>query len=193
MLKNQQHRLWILAGLSAIVCLGLDLWTKHWVWTELRPTNRSVEVIPPTLELAFAFNRGTAFSVVRVVDHPMVFLPITLLVLGMAAVLALRSPGVDRLRVVALGMVSGGALGNLHDRLFRVDAGGNHGVVDFIQVNYPWGGSWPSFNIADTALVIGVGMFVIHGLFLEKKEEPAPVGDAAPTTEPVAPTDSASS
>ena len=57
--------------------------------------------------------------------------------------------------VVALGLVCGGALGNLHDRLFRADEIGRHGVVDFIKVNYPWGGSWPTFNIADSALVVG--------------------------------------
>lgn len=157
MLKNQQGRAaLLLLGLGAFaVALALDLWTKHWVWTNLRPTGRVVEVWAPTLELAFALNRGTAFSVVREVEQPLWFLPITAVVVGLSIFIALRSPGVDRLRVAALGLVCGGALGNLHDRLFRVDALGHHGVVDFIKVNYPWGGSWPTFNIADSALVVG--------------------------------------
>jgi signal peptidase II len=158
MLKNQQARRGTLAlwGLVAfVVALALDLWTKQWVWTQLRPTDRVVEVLPPTLELAYALNRGTAFSVVREVEQPLWFLPITAVVVGLSMFIALRTPGVDRLRVVALGLVCGGALGNLHDRLFRVDELGHHGVVDFIKVNYPWGGSWPTFNIADSALVVG--------------------------------------
>lgn len=150
----------VLLGLLALaVALGLDLWTKQWVWINLRPTGRVVEVLPPTLEFAYTLNRGTAFSVVREVEQPLWFLPITAVVIGLSVFIALRTPGVDRLRVVALGLVCGGALGNLHDRLFRVDALGHHGVVDFIKVNYPWGGpwggSWPTFNIADSALVVG--------------------------------------
>lgn len=165
MLKNQQrdpdrdpasHRQLALLGLVAFgLALGLDLWTKHWVWTELRPDGEVVQVWPPLLELVFAFNRGTAFSVIRSVEQPLWFVPITSVVVGLSAWIALRSPGVDRLRVIALGLVCGGALGNLHDRVFRADALGQHGVVDFIKVNYPWGGSWPSFNIADSALVVG--------------------------------------
>jgi signal peptidase II len=158
MLENQQARRGALAFLGVIVfvgALGLDLWTKHWVWTQLRPTGRIVEVWPPLLEFDYALNRGTAFSVVREVEQPLWFLPITAVVIGLSMFIALRSPGVDRLRVIALGLVCGGALGNLHDRLFRADAFGHHGVVDFIKINYPWGGSWPTFNIADSALVVG--------------------------------------
>jgi signal peptidase II len=158
MLKNQQARRGALALLGLVVflvALGLDLWTKHLVWTHLRPTGRIIEVLPPTLEFAYTLNRGTAFSVVREVEQPLWFLPITGVVIGLSMFIALRSPGVDRLRIVALGLVCGGALGNLHDRLFRADALGQHGVVDFIKVNYPWGGSWPTFNVADSALVVG--------------------------------------
>jgi signal peptidase II len=164
MLKNQQRdpelkrgQLATIGVVAFVVALGLDLWTKHWVWTSLRPTGRVVEVWAPHLEFAFAFNRGTAFSVISAVDQPLWFLPITALVVGLSVWIALQTPGVDRLRVLALGLVCGGALGNLHDRLFRADALGQHGVVDFIKLNYPWdgGGSWPSFNIADSALVVG--------------------------------------
>lgn len=158
MLKNQQpsRRQLVVLGLVALaLALGLDLWTKHWVWTQLRPTGRVVEVWAPHLELEFALNRGTAFSVVREVARPLWFVPITAVVIGLSAFIALRTPGVGRLRVIALGLVCGGALGNLHDRLFRADLLGRHGVVDFIKLNYPWGGSWPTFNLADAALVVG--------------------------------------
>jgi signal peptidase II len=156
MLKNQQARQLVVLGLVALLlALGLDLWTKSWIWTQLRPTGRVVEVWAPHLELEFALNRGTAFSVIREVEHPLWFVTITAIVVGLSVFIALRTPGVGRLRVIALGLVCGGALGNLHDRLVRVDDFGHHGVVDFIKLNYPWGGSWPTFNVADSALVVG--------------------------------------
>ncbi len=64
--------------------------------------------------------------------------------------------GGGRLALAGAGMIVGGALGNLYDRLFRVDELGQHGVVDFIRVNFPWGGSWPNFNVADAVLVVGL-------------------------------------
>jgi signal peptidase II len=178
MLKNQQAgrgALVVLGLLALAVALGLDLWTKHWAWTQLRPTGRVVEVLP-LLEFDFAHNRGTAFSVVREVQRPLWFLPITAVVIGLSALIALRTPGVDRLRVLALGLVSGGALGNLHDRLFRVDELGHHGVVDFIKINYPWGGSWPTFNIADSALVVGT-IVLMWSLSRAPTEDGKPVSE----------------
>jgi signal peptidase II len=169
MRDTSQLKLWAVALVSLVGSLGLDLWTKQWVWNELRPTGRVVEVLPPTLELAFAFNRGTAFSVVREVEQPLWFVPITIAVLALTLSIALRSPGVDRMRMCAVGLACGGALGNLHDRLFRADFDGHHGVVDFIKVNYPWGGSWPSFNIADSALVVGTALLMFSLMRADKR------------------------
>lgn len=163
MLKNQQvpasPRQWALLALSGAGALALDLWTKQWVWDHLRPTGRALVVIDPLLELAFAYNQGSAFGLVRRLDYPYVLLAVTVLMIGWI-VLTARAPHGTRLRFVAGGLIAGGALGNLHDRLFRVDGLGHSGVVDFIKVNYPWGGSWPSFNVADAALVVGVVLLV---------------------------------
>ncbi|MBL4688015.1 MAG: signal peptidase II, partial [Nannocystaceae bacterium] len=63
---------------------------------------------------------------------------------------------------VAIALVAAGAAGNLHDRLVRADAAGRHGVVDFLKINYPWGGSWPTFNIADVVLLLGVGLLFFY-------------------------------
>lgn len=158
MLENQQPpatwRLWALFLATGAASLALDLWTKQWAWDTLRPA-RSIMVWDPTLELAFAYNRGSAFGLVRQLDYPLLLLAVTALMVGWVVVTA-RAPGGGRLRFAAAGMVIGGALGNLHDRLFRDDGLGHRGVVDFIKVNFPWGGSWPSFNIADAALLVGV-------------------------------------
>jgi signal peptidase II len=96
---------------------------------------------------------------------------------------------------VAIGLVSAGALGNLHDRLFRtmeVVGGVRHGVVDFIKIYYWPGKAWPTFNVADIALVVGVGLLLIylsrHGDALDAKnttaEDEATAEEAAQPSEP---------
>ena len=70
-----------------------------------------------------------------------------------------------RLAAVAMGMIVGGALGNLGDRLFRGDAGFLHGsVVDFIDLQW-----WPVFNVADMGVVCGAVLLAIT--FLRPPEE----------------------
>lgn len=165
MLKNQQVtptlRLWAVFAAAGAGALALDLWTKQWAWDTLRPpAGQAVVVWDPVLELAFAYNRGSAFGVVREIDSPGLILVITTLLVGWVVFTA-RGSGAGRLGLAGAGLIVGGALGNLHDRLFRVDARGEHGVVDFIRVNFPWGGSWPNFNVADAALVIGVGLLLL--------------------------------
>lgn len=163
MLKNQQApskpRLLAVLAASCALWLGLDLWTKQWVWDHLRPTGETVAVWGQTLELHFAYNLGSAFGVVRRLDYPLVIALLTTAMIGWVIATALGA-GASRLRAAAAGMVVAGGLGNLHDRLLRDDGLGHRGVVDFIRVNFPWGGSWPSFNVADAALVIGVVLLV---------------------------------
>jgi signal peptidase II len=159
MLENQHPtpaaRRWPLFALAAAAALALDRWTKQWAWDHLRPPGGGpVTVWPAVLELEFAYNRGSAFGVIPRLDSQWLLLAITA-VLIVWVVGAARAPGAGRLRDVAAGLVVGGALGNLHDRWLRVDARGDHGVVDFIRVHLPWGASWPNFNVADAALVIG--------------------------------------
>ncbi len=163
MLKNLQApsklRLWAVLAASCAIWLALDLWTKQWVWDHLRPTGEAIAVWGETLELEFAFNRGSAFGVVRRLDYPLVLAGLTAAMIAWVLYTA-RGPGGGRLRSAAAGMIVAGALGNLHDRLLRDDGLGHRGVVDFIRVNFPWGGSWPSFNVADAALVVGVVLLV---------------------------------
>ena len=69
-----------------------------------------------------------------------------------------------------MALVAAGAAGNLHDRIVRTNDGGSHGVVDFLKINYPWGGSWPTFNIADLLLLVGVGLLFFYLRAHEKAE-----------------------
>jgi signal peptidase II len=158
MLKTQQApspALWAAFIVACAGSLALDLWTKQWAWETLRPPGAAVVVWDPVLELSFAYNRGSAFGVVRELDSPTLVAVITTLLIGWVVFTAWRLGG-GRLALAGAGMIVGGALGNLYDRLFRVDELGQHGVVDFIRVNFPWGGSWPNFNVADAVLVVGL-------------------------------------
>lgn len=158
MLKNQQPspvaRPWAAFAAAAAAALVLDLWTKQWVWDVLRPGGRALVVWDPVLELAFTQNYGSAFGVFRRLDYPLAHLAVHLILYAWI-VATIRAAGGTRLRFAAAGLIVGGGLGNLYDRLFRGDGLGQRGVVDFIKVNFPWGGSWPSFNIADAALLVG--------------------------------------
>ena len=153
----------IWAAIVFVVALAADLWTKAWAWNNLRPPNKPVVVIDPLFELSYSFNTGAAFGFLnRFAWAREFFVVITLIALLYMAWLAWKMPTVKRYGFIAVALVASGAAGNLHDRLVRQDFGGRHGVVDFLKINYPWGGSWPTFNIADVALLVGVGLLFIY-------------------------------
>ena len=91
-------------------------------------------------------NPGAAFGIFR--RAPALF---TVLAIVIAAAIIVAAPRVrDRLHALAFGLVLGGALGNLADRLFRSPGPFRGRVIDFIDFRV-----WPTFNLADAAVVIG--------------------------------------
>ena len=152
--------------LSIVVALvvGLDLWTKAWAWDALRE-GQVITVIENWFYFEFGFNTGAAFSFLRDGSYArMTFIGVTLFALLYMARLAATLPTRFRSAFVAVALVTGGAVGNLHDRIFRMmELRGEmrYGVVDFIKVYYWPGKVWPTFNVADVALVVGVGLLFI--------------------------------
>ncbi len=166
----------VLTLVILVITLALDLWTKDWAWENLR-RQRPVTVIDPLLEFSFSFNLGAAFGFLNSASWArMFFITVTLLALAYMAWLAFTLPTRHRYSFMAVGLISAGAAGNLHDRLVRANDGGYYGVVDFIKVNYPWGGSWPTFNVADVLLLVGV---VTLFVFLRQDAEEDEQGDEA--------------
>ena len=148
-------RRWRLASLVYATAAGaylLDRMTKI-LAEDLLPA-RPVKLIPGVLQLTYTTNRGGAFGLFG--NAPYLFLAATLLV---CAGIVVASVGITRrLMAVAMGLVLGGALGNLTDRIVR-GHGLNGRVVDFIDFRV-----WPVFNLADAAIVIGAGVILLGGL-----------------------------
>lgn len=176
----------LVTAVTALVFLVLDLWTKSWAWNNLRDRPR-VPVIQKWFYLDFSFNTGSAFGFLRGHDFSRpLFIVITLLTVAYMAALVRKLP-TDRLYgFFAIGAIIGGALGNMHDRLVRQLAFGGelkYGVVDFIQIYYAQGRpSWPNFNIADVALVVGVFLLIPYLMF--HAQTPEEVAAAAPPAAP---------
>jgi signal peptidase II len=168
-----------LLGLVGSGSLACDLQTKAWAWDNLRD-GATVSVVDPLLELVFAFNTGSAFSIIRegAWAHTM-FVIVSFAALAWMVYAAATMSTARRTTFVGLGLIAAGTLGNLHDRLFRIDELGRHGVVDFMKINYPWGGSWPVFNVADVALLVGVAVLFIAGF--GRQVEAAPPDPVAAT------------
>jgi signal peptidase II len=142
----------------------LDQVTKRWVQRSIG-ARESRTIIDGFLSLTHGRNPGIAFGVLSEGGLPFQALALTLL--GLAAVVALvvyalRVPLVHRLRLVALSLVIGGAVGNLVDRI-RYGS-----VVDFIHV-YWRTHQWPDFNVADSAISVGVTLLVLESLFGPRK------------------------
>lgn len=141
-------RAWRLAGALCGLIVVLDQAVKAVIETELVP-GEQVEVVGP-LELTLSHNSGVAFGLASGGGTRLVLL--TALALGVVAYVFSRDPARPGMWAAA-GLLAGGALGNLADRV-RVDA-----VTDYISI-----GSWPAFNLADVAVTAGVLLLAISYL-----------------------------
>ncbi|MEM9101802.1 MAG: signal peptidase II [Pseudomonadota bacterium] len=158
--------LWI-----AVLALVLDQVTKLWILAILKEG----DIIPvfQGFNIVLRYNPGAAFSFLADAGGWQRWF-FTIIAAGVSVVLVgilYRLPLTERINGIAYSLVLGGAIGNLIDRLLYGK------VVDFIDWYY---GSyhWPAFNIADSAICIGVVLLIIDMLFYAKKRELAGnVGD----------------
>jgi signal peptidase II len=145
----------VLAIAAVIVVLG-DLVTKQLALSNL-DGREPARLLGGLVYLSLTRNSGAAFSLGS--DYTFVFPVIATGVVVWIAWMALRLRSVPW--GLALGLVLGGALGNLIDRIFRAPGVGVGHVVDMISVFAPYGDAFPVFNLADSALVIGVGLAIL--------------------------------
>ncbi|HTQ02629.1 MAG TPA: signal peptidase II [Polyangiaceae bacterium] len=163
----------IFFGAVAAVSLLLDVVSKAWALITL--SKQSMDVVPGHLALAIAYNPGGAWGLLQdkpeAVRRPFFFAVSVLAVLFIVSLYSKLGRG-QRALMWGLPLVLGGALGNLSDRITRSS------VIDFIDYRADWVLSmnsgiarvvphwgltdhWPTFNVADIAICIGVGLMAI--------------------------------
>ncbi|MBN1173299.1 MAG: signal peptidase II, partial [Micromonosporaceae bacterium] len=145
----------VLAGV-ALAVLIIDLVSKELAVRYLEG-RESVRILWGAVYLLLTRNSGAAFSLAA--DYTFVFPIVAIVVSGWIIWLAMRLRSVPW--AVSLGLVLGGTVGNLIDRLFRAPGPFVGHVVDFISVFDPAGQGFPVFNAADSALCVGVGLAVL--------------------------------
>jgi len=153
--QNKMAFAWLL--MSAIIVV-LDLWTKGLATQELT-LYRPVE-LTSWLNMTLAHNYGAAFSFLSDAGgwQRWFFTVLASVVTLVLIAWLLRLSAKEKLTAAALGLIIGGAVGNLVDRI-------NNGyVVDFIDVYYR-GWHWPAFNLADSAITGGVILLLIDAFF----------------------------
>ncbi|MDX1389209.1 MAG: signal peptidase II [Acidobacteriota bacterium] len=155
--------------LAAAIVFVVDQASKIAADRWLRPRG-SVEIIPGLFDLSYSRNRGGLFGYFSTLEDPwrlvlLTVLPIVAIVV--IAVFLVRTEESDRVTRTGLAAILGGASGNLLDRILRGE------VVDFLDVYVSWtpvktwlvdlfGTShWPTFNVADSSIVIGAGLLLV--------------------------------
>ncbi|SDG57513.1 signal peptidase II [Klenkia brasiliensis] len=146
---HRRPRTALLVGLAAGI-LALDLVTKLVVVATLSD-REPLRLLGGALYLTEARNTGAAFSFAEGATVVFSLIAAVVVVVIVRAARRLFSTG----WAVALGLVLGGALGNLVDRVFRDPGFLRGGVVDFFSLFDPYGRVWPIFNVADSAIVCG--------------------------------------
>jgi signal peptidase II len=148
-----------LAAVVAAAVVIVDQLTKWWAVDTL--ANRTIKLVGP-VRLTLSHNTGGAFGL-GAGFVPFVALAVVALVVVLVSVgRAVASPSM----AVALGLVTGGAVGNLADRLFRSPGLLRGAVVDFVDLRW-----WPVFNMADVAITAGCILLVLASF---SREQPAP-------------------
>jgi len=157
------------------VIIVTDLITKRWALEALASTR--AEMLGGLVPLTLAFNKGAAFGIRIGDDSRWLFIPITLIALGLLAMLYRQASDRDVLRVVAVSLVVSGAIGNLYDRV-RWD----RGVVDFIgPINLGFY-DFPIFNVADSAITCGAILLALS-FWLEERQHARAAAVSPPVTE----------
>jgi signal peptidase II len=135
---------------TAVAIVILDQVTKRIAehYLPMQP-DHSISIIGELLRLTYVQNRGAAFGILQ--NQSILFVFVGVAVIGAILVSYRYLPKMSLLLNVALGLQLGGAIGNLSDRI-RIGY-----VVDFVDVAI-----WPVFNVADSAIVVGVGVLAFH-------------------------------
>lgn len=171
-MQKREHRqvTWTFALVATVACL--DQLTKLWVWRSFR-LGEARELVPGLLSLRYVRNEGAAFGLFA--GHRWPLIAVSLGMLWMLCANRRELASLGRTGRLALGLLSGGIVGNLIDRL-------RYGyVVDFVDV-FLGQSHFPAFNVADAAICVGVGLYMLASFRgVARATSPAPAKPEAAT------------
>lgn len=151
---SPKYRFTLIISVAVIL---LDQITKIWV-DKMMPLHHTIEIIPNFVALAYLRNTGAAFgflaggySVYRIVF----FIGVSIIAIGCIFYLLRLVRPEKKITLLSLSLILGGALGNMVDRLRLGE------VIDFILLHY-YDLHWPAFNVADSAITIGVVLLIFQ-------------------------------
>jgi signal peptidase II len=161
--------------LISLAILVLDQWSKWLI--ELHLTEHVAQpVVPGFINLTHVRNRGVAFGLFSDggVSTPLLLTLLGLVALAIVGVYFFRTASQDRLLLTSLALILGGAVGNLVDRI----ASGE--VTDFVDV-YIGLHHWPAFNVADSAISVGIALMALDSVLMSRRsaDAPLPAGEAS--------------
>ena len=160
------RRLFWLLLISALVIIA-DRGTKTWVSLHI-PLGGAIPIIPRFLRITHWTNEGAAFSLFADTASPHLvrwaLVAFTLVAALVIFIVLLRLGNQFTFTTIALALILGGALGNVHDRIVYGS------VIDFIEVHI-FSYHWPDFNVADSAIVIGACLLLLDSLLPKKDAE----------------------
>ena len=149
--------------------IALDQVTKIYIHTNFR-LGESLTVLENYFNITYVRNFGAAFGFLAKSEptfREIFFLAMPPLALMIILSILRGVPQHDRLQITGLSLIFGGAIGNYIDRLrFRY-------VIDFLDFHYQSKISWPAFNVADMAIVCGVGILLLHMFLVKEENQPA--------------------
>jgi signal peptidase II len=164
-LRPKPNKLVVISIVPALILI-LDQWTKFLVLEKFR-LGESISIIEGFFNLTYIRNPGAAFGIFAQ-SHPSFrgpfFLLIPLVAMIVIGMVFKKLPKQSLLLSTALSLVMGGAVGNLIDRV-RFGY-----VVDFLDFHWRYGYHFPAFNVADSAICVGVGILILDILIHPEKE-----------------------
>ena len=155
---------YILAAITGVFFLVADQFTKVYIQNNFEMA-KSYEFLPGIIDITYIHNDGGAWGMLG--GYTWILLSITIVIMLVCIALLLKYGVKDKLMFWAITLVLSGGVGNMIDRIFR-----NGNVIDFLHFEFfP---TFPVFNVADCAIVIGAGLLMLYfflGIINDEKKK----------------------
>lgn len=154
--------------IPVVIIVLVDQVTKQAAWAGF-DVGRQLDLIPGVLRINLVKNSGAAFGMFE--GGRVFFILAGLIAVAVISYVGWRLPKRERLKRVLLGLILGGAIGNLIDRVY------DGAVIDFIEMGVA-GYWWPVYNVADIAVSVGAVLLLFHVMFSNRRVEPPAAAEA---------------